>query len=170
MSGEIGLPKTERGAVSIRRLTSPTRDEVEQLAALFDEYRVHYGEDTSPGASAQWLEANRASGRLQVFVAIDNVHAIGFALATVIPASLRLGHFWQIRDLFVAPSHRRRGVGGLLLESVCDAAASDGALRVSLQTESDNATALRLYLRRGFAIVEGYHALALPLENVEEST
>jgi ribosomal protein S18 acetylase RimI-like enzyme len=80
-----------------------------------------------------------------------------------VPASLRLGHFWQIRDLFVLPNHRRLGVGRTLLDSIQAAAIATDALRIVLQTEADNAPALRLYADSGYSAVEGYCSLTLPL-------
>jgi GNAT superfamily N-acetyltransferase len=48
-----------------------------------------------------------------VFVAEDNGGLVGFAITMEVPASLRLAHFWQIRDLFVLPTHRRLGSGDI---------------------------------------------------------
>lgn len=81
-----------------------------------------------------------------------------------VPASLRLGHFLQIRDLFVLPRRRRLGVGRRLLDSIREAATATGALRIVLQTEADNAPALRLYAENGYSAVEGYRLLTLPLK------
>ena len=163
MTGETNSPQPETGTVIISRLTSPTPHDIQRLATVFDAYRAHYGVDTSTSRAAQWLDAEISRGRLEAFIASDDENLIGFALTTVIPASLSLGHFWQIRDLFVTPSLRRRGLGGLLLDAICESAAASGALRVSLQTESDNTTALGLYAQRGFTVIEGYRSLTLPL-------
>ena len=83
------------------------------------------------------------------------------ALVASTPASLRLGHFWQLRDLYVADRHRRQGVGRALLTRVLDAAAAEGALRVSLTTEADNMGALTLYRQLGFEPVDGYTSMSL---------
>jgi ribosomal protein S18 acetylase RimI-like enzyme len=83
------------------------------------------------------------------------------ALVASTPASLRLGHLWQLRDLYVADRHRRHGVGRALLARVRDAAAADGALRVSLTTEADNIAALSLYRQFGFEPVDGYLSMSL---------
>jgi GNAT superfamily N-acetyltransferase len=80
-----------------------------------------------------------------------------------VPASLRLAHFWQIRDLFVLPAQRRRGVGRALLGSVRAAAIASGALRLVVQTEEDNDPALRLYTDDGFGLISGYCSLMLPI-------
>jgi ribosomal protein S18 acetylase RimI-like enzyme len=90
------------------------------------------------------VSRNTTSG-LRVFVAEDNERFVGFAITMEVPASLRLAHVWQIRDLFVLPTHRRLGAGRALLASVRAAAIASGARRLVLQTEDDNDAALRLY-------------------------
>ena len=89
-----------------------------RLAEIFDQYRAHYGEASDASQSASWLSENLSTGRLGVFVAEDSARFVGFAITMDVPASLRLGHFWQVRDLFVLPTHRRLGVGRSLLASV----------------------------------------------------
>ncbi len=157
------LPEADAESVYVKHLSSPTSHDCEWLATLFDDYREHYSESASTPEAARWLEENLTHDRLSAFVATVNGDLVGFALIAVTPASLRLGHFWQIRDLFVSPPYRQRGIGGRLLEAIGDAAAASGALRVSLQTESDNHTALRLYMRHGFSVVEGYRSLSLDM-------
>ena len=75
----------------------------------------------------------------------------------IVSASLRLGHFWQIRDLFGLPNHRRLGVGRTLLELIRAAAIGAGALRLVLQTEADNTPALRLACIMHCAVRAGLH-------------
>jgi GNAT superfamily N-acetyltransferase len=122
-------------AVSVRILTAPTRSEIEALAEIFDQYRAHYGEPSDGSRSRSWLKQCLGAGRLRVFVAEDGGKIVGFATTTEVPASLRLARFWQIRDLFVLPTHRRLGIGRALLASVRAAATASGALRLVLQTE-----------------------------------
>lgn len=130
------------------------------VARLFDEYREHYGERPDLAGSQAWLRRHLDSGTLRAFLANRGDEAAGLALVAPIPASQRLGHFWQLRDLFVAPRHRRLGVGEALLCAVHDAALADGAARLSLATESDNAAALALYAKAGFEPVTGYVSMS----------
>jgi GNAT superfamily N-acetyltransferase len=163
-------PTAPNDLVSVRTLAAPTRREIEALADIFDQYRAHYGEDSDASRSdsdasrsARWLDENLSTSRLRVFVAEDNGRFVGFAITVEVPASLRLAHFWQIRDLFVLPTHRRLGVGRALLGSVRAAANASGALRLVMQTEDDNDSALRLYADSGYALIKGYCSLMLPL-------
>jgi ribosomal protein S18 acetylase RimI-like enzyme len=80
-----------------------------------------------------------------------------------IPASLMLGTAWSIRDLYVAPQQRRCGIARALLQHVVGEASAAGASRVSVQTEADNAAALRLYTAAGFQPVSGLELLNLTL-------
>ena len=160
-------PSATSEPVSVRTLTAPTRSEIEALAELFDKYRAHYGEASYSSQAIGWLEQN-LSTHLRAFVAEDSGREdsgrfVGFAITMEVPASLRLAHFWQIRDLFVLPTHRRRGVGRALLSSVRAAASASGALRLVVQTEGDNESALRLYTGGGYALINGYCSLMLPI-------
>jgi GNAT superfamily N-acetyltransferase len=103
------------------------------LAELFGEYRRHYGQPGDVVEVRDWLTSQLASGGLRGFLAHRDGEPAGIALVASTPASLRLGHVWQLRDLYVADRHRRRGVGRALLARVREAAAAEGALRVSLR-------------------------------------
>lgn len=151
--------------VAVRILTAPTPSEIEALAEIFDRYRAHYGEASDASRAASWLKENLSTSRLRVFVAEDNGRMVGFASTVEIPASLRLTHFWQVRDLFVVPTHRRLGVARALLGSIRAAATMAGALRLVLQTENDNDPALRLYADSGYHLVDGYCSLMLALQS-----
>jgi GNAT superfamily N-acetyltransferase len=154
---------TASAPVSVRALAAPKRREIEALAEIFDQYRAHYGEASDASRSASWLVENISTSRLRAFVAEDGGRFVGFAITVDVPASLRLAHFWQIRDVFVLPTHRRAGVGRALLASVREAAIASSALRLVVQTEDDNDSALRLYADSGYAPIKGYCSLMLPV-------
>ena len=156
-------PTADNGLVSIRPLAAPTRKEIEALAEIFDQYRAHYGEPSDTSRSASWLVENLSTCHLRAFIAEDSGTFVGFAITMDVPASLRLAHFWQIKDLFVVSTHRRLGIGRALLASVRAAAIESGALRLALQTEDDNHPALRCYADSDYALVKGYCSLMLPL-------
>ena len=160
---ETSQPPASSDSVEVRALSARTRAEIEQLAEIFDRYRIHYGESGDASRTASWLEEHISSGRLEAFVAEDKGALVGFAITLTVPGSLRLGHFWQIRDLFVLPNHRRLGVGRKLLDFIRVAAIRADASRLVLQTEAGNTPALRLYAASGYTAVEGYCSLTLPL-------
>src|SRR5262245_12928590 len=150
------------------RETAPADDGFECFVELFDQYRVHYGQIADVDRSRDWLTAVTAAGPMRAFLAsVDRAAAepvpAGICLIAVCPASLTLGEFWMVRDLFVHPRWRRTGVARALLNAVRAAAPRRGALRLSLQTEQENTGALRLYERYGFTSVTGLRHLVLDL-------
>lgn len=145
-------------------MTEPTAHQLDDVAAVFDQYRQHYGHAVVPSQTLAWLSDEIGHGRLRVFAARGGARLVGLATAVSGPASLTLSHFWQLRDLYVVPGARRRGVGRALVEAVRAAADAAGAIRLSVQTEPDNAAALQLYRACGFAPVEDLSVLSLPLQ------
>ena len=143
--------------------TVPSDDGFQSFVELFDRYRAHYGQPVDRDPSRAWLSDATTTGPMRAFLArVDGV-AAGICLIAICPASLTLGEFWMIRDMFVDPRWRRIGVARALLDTVRTAAEQRGALRLTLQTEDDNAAALRLYERYGFGPVTRLRHLTLGL-------
>jgi GNAT superfamily N-acetyltransferase len=143
--------------------TVPTDEGFPFFVELFDQYRVHYGQPADPDGSRAWLTDATTAGPMRAFLARVDAVPAGICLVAICPASLTLGEFWMVRDLFVHPRWRRTGVARGLLDAVRAAARRRGALRLSLQTEDDNTAALRLYERYGFRPVTGLRQLTLDL-------
>jgi GNAT superfamily N-acetyltransferase len=134
-----------------------------EWAELFDRYRVHYGEHPAAEAVHLWAGDMARSGQLRLHSARLGDRLVGLATSHQVPASLRLGHFWMLRDLYVAPADRGAGTGLALVSHVRRAALDAGALRLSLQTEPGNSSALRLYRRAGFVTAPDIETLTLEL-------
>jgi ribosomal protein S18 acetylase RimI-like enzyme len=157
---------TETGPVTVNVTAvpvTPSHHAFGQVAALFDEYRTHYGRPPSPESTYDWLHDQLAQHTMKITAAIHADQVCGLITTTVMPASLRLGTAWSIRDLYVAPQHRRLGIARTLVQQVIDDARVAGAHRVSLQTETDNTPALTLYAAAGFQPVTGLELLSLTL-------
>lgn len=110
-----------------------------------------------------WLTRHTRSQQLTIFTAHRGSDLVGLATTVAVPASLQLGCFWRLRDLYVIPSARRCGTGRALLQAARQAAVAAGATRLSAQTEPANTAALQLYRTSGFTPVRGSEALILPL-------
>jgi ribosomal protein S18 acetylase RimI-like enzyme len=141
-----------------------THPAFDQVAALFDDYRAHYGRPSAPEVTRYWLREQVTRHRLTAAAAMRADDVCGFITAAIVPASLMLGTAWSIRDLYVAPDHRRTGIASELVRHVVHSAHAAGAHRVSLQTETDNIPALTLYTNIGFEPVTGLELLNLTLD------
>jgi ribosomal protein S18 acetylase RimI-like enzyme len=137
----------------------PAHPRFDPVAALFDEYRVHYGLPSAPAETRAFLAARPFT----VTASLHDGEPRGVVTVLTMPASLRLGVVWSIRDLYVPARHRRQGIARALLGHVIQEAREAGALRVSLQTETDNAPALALYRDLGFTPVTGLELLNRPI-------
>jgi GNAT superfamily N-acetyltransferase len=151
--------------VMVTALTEPTAAQLTGVAEVFDQYRRHYSQPVIAGQTLAWLIDHTKHMRLTVFTAHIGHDLAGLATTVALPASLRLGCSWQLRDLYVVPSARRGGVARALIGAVCRAAAAAGAIRLSVQTEPGNIAALALYRRTGFTPVEDLQILSLPLQH-----
>jgi GNAT superfamily N-acetyltransferase len=66
----------------------------------------------------------------------------------------------EIKRLYVAPDHRRRGVARLVLDALESSAARAGHRSVVLNTGDRQPEALALYARAGYAPIPGYGVYA----------
>lgn len=142
---------------AIRLLVEPAHlSDVELIAPLFDAYREFYGAASDIAAARDFLVARLSCGESVVLMAIaefgegDRDSVAGFAQLYPSFSSLALRRSMILNDLYVAPDHRRVGVGRRLLRESIAYALRVGAARVELATEITNANALALYESEGF--------------------
>ena len=136
------------------RLTTAAEPLFSGAAALFDEYRQYYGANPAGHAVvAEWMLDQVRSSRARIYVAGTETVTQGICSVVAAPAALTLRTVWLIRDLYVAPSARRRGVARALIAQVAQDARTAGAHRLSLQTETSNVRAIELYARSDFTVL-----------------
>ncbi len=99
----------------------------------------------------EWVaRAMRWNGETGVgYLAMEEGAGCGIAGAFLDPRDEKLAH---LVSMWTAPSHRRRGVGRLLVSGVVDWAARRGAETLQLMVTSVNEAAMLFYKRMGFAM------------------
>jgi GNAT superfamily N-acetyltransferase len=88
--------------------------------------------------------------RARIFVARDGEQVVAMAALHFTTSTAEGGKVAWFEDCIVRPQHRRKGLGKELLEFVIAQARAEGALRVMLLTDGDNASAQALYRKSGF--------------------
>ena len=89
--------------------------------------------------------------RARIYVAREREQVLAMVALHFTTSTAEGGRVAWLEDCIVHPEHRRRGVGKALLAHVLEQARAEGALRVMLLTDGDNARAQALYRKLGFA-------------------
>jgi len=131
--------------------------DLDDLAALFDHYRVFQGQASDPAAALAFLQQRFDHGEAVVYMACEGPAAIGFAQLFPSWSSVALARVFILNDLFVHPSGRRKGVASLLLAAVERHAWSLGAVRVTLNVTRDNQAGQALYAAQGWTQDAQFH-------------
>ena len=82
---------------------------------------------------------------MKVRLAVDGDKVLGFAIHQHHPSSWVMGDDCYLEDLFVDASARGKGVGRALIADLAEYARSMGWNRLYWNTDSNNATARKLY-------------------------
>lgn len=100
----------------------------------------------SDGTAAGMILGYRLPDQMQP----DDLSDVPELVRPLVQLEARAPSSWYLNVLAVYPEHRRRGLGGVLLNHAVAVASADGASEVSLIVEDVNDDARRLYLRMGF--------------------
>lgn len=122
-----------------------------KLAALFDAYRVFYGQPADLALAHAFLQARLENQQSVVFIGVnEGGEALGFTQLYPSFSSVSAARIFILNDLYVAPAARRSGVAQALLATAADYGRSQGAVRLALTTAVDNHAAQALYAAQGW--------------------
>lgn len=138
-------PVTDRGGLRVKIRDANAADAV-AWRALWDGYTSFYRVALPEAVTAEtWRRLLDPASVLTARLAEDEAGSLaGFAISFLHPGTFVTEPVCYLEDLFVAPTHRRRGVGRLLIQDLVDRAKTEGWARVYWHTEGDN-PARRLY-------------------------
>jgi ribosomal protein S18 acetylase RimI-like enzyme len=127
-----------------------TMDHLEQIAPLFDAYRVFYGQVPDLAAAREFLRQRLLLRETVLFLAFENEEPLGFTQLFPSFSSVGMQRLWILNDLFVIPESRGQRVGEKLIERALIHAKESGAKGVVLETAHTNTSGQKLYERMGF--------------------
>ncbi len=134
-------------------------EDIPELAALFDAYRVFYQAGSVPAETAEFVARLVAESRTRFFLAwgdeAGSASLLGFVHLMPSINTVAMRPIWLLEDLFVTPEARRRGVAAALMRHAEHFARETGAERLTLATAHDNLRAQSLY--RGLGYVREEH-------------
>jgi GNAT superfamily N-acetyltransferase len=125
--------------------------DLDELADLFDKYRVFQGKDSDFVAARAFLQARFDHGESVAFIAYDSSLPLGFAQLYPSYSSTSLARVFILNDLFVHEKGRRKGVASKLLAALESYAWAHSAARVTLNVAKDNELGQALYEAQGWS-------------------
>lgn len=131
-----------------RAVKTATQDDLEQVAALFDQYRQFYGRAADLKLAKRFIGERLTNADSVILIADEP--AAGFTQLYPSFSSASAARIYVLNDLFVAPTWRRTGVGRALLKAAETFARDAGAVALSLSTAIDNRPAQSLYESMGW--------------------
>lgn len=138
--------------------------DLETVAALFDAYRVFYGQPSDLERARGFIRERLERSDSVIFLARDVAGvALGFTQLYPCFSSVSTGRIWILNDLYVAKEARRQGTGTALLRRARDYSVETQALRIELATAHANATAQALYASEGYVLDTEFRRYSLPL-------
>ena len=137
---------------------------LDELATLFNAYRVFYEQESDVEGAKAYLHQRLTLHDAVIFIAIDdNQKMLGFTQLYPTLCSVAMRPIWILYDLFVHHDARKQGVGRLLLERAKQHGIEHGAARLELSTAIDNTTAQSLYETMGWKRNERFYNYTLQL-------
>lgn len=133
------------------RKAGPT--DLDQLAELFNQYRIFYRKESDVKAGKQFLSDRMKNNESEIFIAIDEDKKLtGFVQLYPIFSSTRMKRLWLLNDLFVTPASRGQGVSIALIERAKELCRTTNSCGLLLETAKTNTVGNRLYPRTDFVL------------------
>lgn len=132
------------------RIVQATINELEELATIFDQYRVFYKQDSNLAEAKSFLFDKFEHRESVIFLAKADERIVGFTQLYPSFSSISMQRSWILNDLFVASDYRQYGIGRLLLNKAREHAVATRAKGLALSTAMDNPIAQSLYESLGY--------------------
>ena len=134
-------------------IRTATNTDLDQLATLFDGYRVFYRKSSDVEAAKTFLAERLKNEDSRLYVCeIDDGTLAGFVQLYPLFSSTRMQKLWLLNDLFVSPEFRGKGISVLLIDRAKQLVRDSHACAMFLETEKSNLIGNQLYPKVGFQL------------------
>jgi len=142
------------------RIIKATIEHLEDLAPLFNGYRMFYRQTSNIEDAKTFLKERLTKQDTIIYIAYAEDKAVGFTHLFHSFSSVSMAKAYILNDLFVDSHYRKKGIGVALLNTVKELAKQNNYKFVFLQTETDN-PAQYLYESLGWKKDKDLHYLWL---------
>tara|TARA_Y100000590_G_scaffold255782_1_gene287248 strand:+ start:946 stop:1395 length:450 start_codon:yes stop_codon:yes gene_type:complete len=146
------------------RIIEASKDYIEQVGELFDQYRQFYKYDSNIIQSTNFIKSRIINNESKIFIAINNNNqAIGFVQLYETFGSLDLGKIIILYDLYVKKEFRKKNIGRKLMISSHKYAKEIKAKRIQLSTAINNFIGQSLYESLGYVKDKDFYTYDLEI-------
>ena len=138
----------------MKNIRKATIEDLNQLAELFDQYRIFYYKDSDIPAAEKFLKERLTNKDSEIFVAEYEGKLVGFVQLYPLFSSTRMKRYWLLNDLYVNENYRGKGFSKELIEESKNLAKSTSAAGILLETGKSNDIGNKLYPSCGFEIYD----------------
>jgi len=131
-------------------IRTATRDDLDQIAPLFDAYRQFFTEKPDLDVSRAFLGERLEREESVVLAAFDGAEATGFLQLYPLFSSWYVKRQWFLSDLYVAPAFRERGIGKRLVAACVDFAKHTGSRAILVELPFSEPHLVKFYGELGF--------------------
>lgn len=131
------------------KIIRATKEHISLITPLFDAYRIFYKQASDKEGAKSFLEKRLDLNESIIFLAMDNNIPVGFTQLYSTFSSVSMTSFYILNDLYVAPSHRAKGIGEALLKKAKEQCILMNYKGLGLETATNN-PAQYLYERLGW--------------------
>lgn len=140
-----------------------TIGDLNQVADLFEQYRLFYQKQPDPKGAHQFIAQRLEKQDSTILLATNDQQALGFVQLYPSFSSTSMQLMYILNDLFVAPAARKQQVGKALMNAASDFGRTQQAHSLKLCTAIDNFTAQSLYQQLGYKKIEQFEHYSLML-------
>lgn len=127
-----------------------TTEDLDDLAIMFDHYRIFYNHPSDIEACKQFLHDRMSNNESVVYIATVEGKAAGFTQLYPIFSSAGLKRTWLLNDIYVKEEFRKQHVASLLLDEAMKLGKESDSAWLLLQTSIDNYAAHIVYQKKGW--------------------
>jgi GNAT superfamily N-acetyltransferase len=129
------------------------QSDINQLAYLFDQYRVFYKKKSDFAEAKIFLFERIFTKTSEIFVyENEEGNLVGFVQLYPLFSSTRLKRLWLLNDLYVHPEYRGKGISVALIDAAKQLCRQTNACGLMLETAKKNKIGNKLYPKTGFEL------------------
>lgn len=134
-----------------------TINDIDELAFLFDAYRIFYEKESDLAGAKQFLYDRLLNNESVIYICRKDGQPAGFVQLYPLFSSTRMKRLWLLNDLFISSEYRGQGLSVGLIDMAKKLAIETNACGVSLETAKDNMIGNNLYIKTQFELDEDHN-------------